>query len=111
MARYREIAADLRTRIQRGEFPVGSKLPGISALQEEYDVPGLNTIRGAQQLLVEEGMLETRQGIGVFVTSVESPRQVDVDGELALDALTKAVEHLAQAIERLADVAATAASH
>lgn len=109
MARYREIATDLRKRIQRGEFPVGSKLPGISALQEEYDVPGLNTIRGAQQLLVEEGMLETRQGVGVFVTSVESLRHVN--GEMARDALTKAVERLAQAVEHLADHVTTTANH
>jgi DNA-binding GntR family transcriptional regulator len=111
MARYREIADDLRARIQRGEFPVGSKLPGISALMEEYDVPGLNTIRGAQQLLVEEGMLESRQGVGVFVTSAKSLRQVDIVGELTPGTLARAIEHLAQAIEHLADVVATTATH
>jgi DNA-binding GntR family transcriptional regulator len=72
---------------------------------------GLNTIRGAQQLLVEEGMLETRQGVGVFVTSTESLRQVDVVGELTPGALAQAIEHLAQAIEHLADVVATTATH
>lgn len=53
----------------------------------------------------------SRQGVGVFVTSAESLRQVDVVGEVARDALTQAIEHLAQAIEHLADVVVTTASH
>lgn len=96
MARYQEIADSLRDRIQSGEFPVGSKLPGISALQEEYEVPGLNTIRAAQQLLVEEGMLETHQGVGVFVTSSTSLTQVDV-----VDTLNRASTALSTAIAAL----------
>jgi len=58
MARYHEVAASLRERIQAGEFPIGSRLPPISRLQGEYDVSGLNTIREAQQRLVKEGLLE-----------------------------------------------------
>ncbi|MDN5854878.1 MAG: GntR family transcriptional regulator, partial [Actinomycetia bacterium] len=64
MSRYREIADDLRERIQSGEFPVDSRLPGIIALQERYDVRGLNTIRAAQQALVQEGILRTERGVG-----------------------------------------------
>lgn len=96
MARYHEIADDLRRRIQAGEFQVGSKLPGISALQGEYGVPGLNTIRAAQQLLVEEGMLATRQGVGAFVTSTESLKGVDV-----VDTLKRASAALNTAINAL----------
>lgn len=97
MARYREIADDMRSKIRSKEWPVGFQLPGISALQQTYDVPGLNTIRAAQQLLVEEGMLETRQGVGAFVISTESLREVDVTAELtrARDALTKALAAMA----------------
>jgi DNA-binding GntR family transcriptional regulator len=29
---------------------------------EHYRVPGLNTIRQARQLLVDDGLVETRQG-------------------------------------------------
>ena len=67
MARYREIAVDLRQRFAAGEFSPGEQLPAIAALQQHYDVPGLNTIRQAQQLLVEDGLVETRQGVGAFV--------------------------------------------
>ncbi|MGH3226319.1 MAG: GntR family transcriptional regulator [Streptosporangiaceae bacterium] len=82
MARYQEIADSLRSRIQSGEFPEGARLPGISALMKEYQVPGLNTIRAAQQLLVDEGMLETRQGVGAFVTADRPVRDLDVVEEL-----------------------------
>ena len=83
MARYREIADDLRAKIQAGIYPVGTKLPSISDLQEQYDVPALNTIRGAQQVLVDEGMLETRQGVGAFVIAADSLGELDVTATLA----------------------------
>ena len=83
MARYRDIAADLRTRIVGGEFAPGDQLPPITALMEHYKVPGLNTIRQAQQLLVDDGLVETRQGVGSFVLRTEPvPRPVDVLAEL-----------------------------
>lgn len=96
MARYREIADSLRQRIQAGEWPVGGKLPGISTLQEEYRVPGLNTIRAAQQILVEEGMIVTQQGVGAIVKSTRSLRDVDV-----VRMLTTASGALATAIAAL----------
>ena len=71
-ARYREVADSLRDRISNNEFPVGSALPPITHLQAHYDVSGLNTIRQAQRMLIDEGMLEPRQGIGVFVVSTTS---------------------------------------
>ena len=71
MARYRDIAADLKTRIVGGEFAPGDQLPPITALMEHYRVPGLNTIRQAQQLLVDDGLVETRQGVGSFVLRAE----------------------------------------
>jgi DNA-binding transcriptional MocR family regulator len=75
MARYHEIADDLRTRIQNGEWQVGDKLPGIAALQTYYRVEqSLGTIRKAQQLLVADGMLRTEQGLGAFVTATRPTR-------------------------------------
>jgi len=64
MAKYMEIADDLRERISSGEYPVGSKLPGIPTLQKKYNVPGLNTIRDAQRILIVEGLLRPEQGGG-----------------------------------------------
>ncbi len=100
MARYRDVAEDLRRRIAGGEFSPGQQLPSIAALQEHYDVPGLNTIRQAQQLLVDDGLVETRQGVGAFVLRAEAePRAVDVLAELrsARTAINRAIAALERA--------------
>ena len=53
------------------------------ANDRHYRVPGLNTIRQAQQLLVDDGLVETRQGVGSFVLRTDPvPRPVDVLAEL-----------------------------
>lgn len=96
MTGYREIADSLRARIRAGEFPVGAKLPGIGALRAEYDGVALNTVRSAQQLLVREGMLTTRRGVGAFVASADPVDEVDV-----LAALRQAEATLARAIVAL----------
>jgi DNA-binding GntR family transcriptional regulator len=100
MARYRDIASDLKHRIAGGEFPVGGQLPSISDLMEHYRVPGLNTIRQAQQLLVDDGMIETRHGVGAFVLRTQpQPRPVDLLAELraARASLNRAIAALENA--------------
>lgn len=94
---YRNVYSALRARIEAGEFAVGDRLPSISALQEQYGVRSLSTIRSAQELLAEDGMVRTEQGRGVFVTSTESMRSIDVDG-----ALGAALEQIGRARAALA---------
>lgn len=63
-------------------------------------MPGLNTIPQAQQLLVDDGLVETRQGVGAFVISLEpTGREVDVVAELraARAAIDPALAALARA--------------
>ena len=67
-APYLQVADDLRTRIQSGEWAVGEKLPGRSILAEHYDV-GANVIQRATERLIIEGVLEGRAGSGTFVRS------------------------------------------
>lgn len=82
MAQYHDIADALRTRIAAGEFALGDKLPSIAELMDAYDVRSLGTVRAAQQLLAEEGLIETRQGIGAFVIATESLKAIDIPTEL-----------------------------
>ncbi|HUZ23185.1 MAG TPA: GntR family transcriptional regulator [Streptosporangiaceae bacterium] len=90
--RYQQIADDLRKRLAKGEFPKGSALPGISALQDEYDVRGLNTIRQAEAILQEEGLIEPAQGRGTFVVALPQPA-----GDL--EAVRKDVADLKEVLE------------
>ena len=96
--RYRAIAEELRERIDRGLYPVGSKLPSIAALMKEFDVKGLNTVRDAQQMLVNEGLLRPEQGVGVWVIAkTAEPKttlQILDDLRRAQSALGRAIAHL-----------------
>ncbi|MFE2445461.1 GntR family transcriptional regulator [Streptomyces sp. NPDC059426] len=64
--RIHEIASDLRTRIDGGEFAAGSKLPSTRELTEQYDISA-QAIARVVSLLKADGVVEGRQGAGVFV--------------------------------------------
>ncbi|GGB21325.1 FadR/GntR family transcriptional regulator [Allosediminivita pacifica] len=62
-----EMIADLRRRIATGEFPVGSRLPSEARLCEEAGV-SRTVVREAVAALRADGLLQPRQGSGVYVT-------------------------------------------
>lgn len=64
--KYREIAADLRRRIDAGEYPPGAALPAEKKLIERYSAAH-GTIRQALAVLRDEGITESRVGSGVYV--------------------------------------------
>jgi GntR family transcriptional regulator len=63
---YLRIAADLRNRINSGEYRIGDQIPTLPALAERYDVSE-TTIRNALALLRNEGLIETRARAGTRV--------------------------------------------
>ncbi|MFD4505111.1 GntR family transcriptional regulator [Streptomyces sp. NPDC058457] len=62
----RQIADDLRARIDDGEFGPGARLPGEPALVRDYGVAKM-TANGALKLLVTEGVAVSRPGSGTYV--------------------------------------------
>ncbi len=66
--RYREIAADLRARVEAGEFAAGGLLPSEAELSARYGASRV-TVRRALDLLRDEGILDARQGFGWFVAA------------------------------------------
>ncbi|SHM47068.1 FadR/GntR family transcriptional regulator [Actinacidiphila paucisporea] len=60
----------LRGQILGGQWPVGTKLPGETALAASLGV-GRSTVREAVRALAEAGLVRSRQGAGVFVVSTE----------------------------------------
>jgi GntR family transcriptional regulator len=69
---YRQIADDLRRRIEAGELPPGSRLPTEIELMAEYDA-SRNTVRDARKLLMTRGVVETLPGQGTYVLKPREP--------------------------------------
>ncbi|WP_431240106.1 FadR/GntR family transcriptional regulator [Mycolicibacterium aichiense] len=60
----------LLSRIRDGEWPLGHRLPGETTLAAQLGV-GRSTLREAIRELAGKGVLDSRQGAGVFVIALE----------------------------------------
>ena len=63
---YAQIADALRERIVKGEWAIGSQIPTLPELAQEFGV-GLITVRQAVQVLKSEKLVVPEQGRGTFV--------------------------------------------
>ena len=70
---YRQIADDLRQRIESGELAPGTQLPTEIELREHYNNASRNTIRDAIRSLSSRGLVVARPGRGTFVTEKITP--------------------------------------
>lgn len=73
---YRQLEALLKSDIESGEFPAGSKLPTENELVELYHVSRV-TVRKALDGLSQQGYLERRSGKGTFVAEEKLQRTLD----------------------------------
>ncbi|MFG1999734.1 GntR family transcriptional regulator [Spirillospora sp. NPDC048911] len=65
-ARYREIAAELREKIESGHYPPGGNLPGYGELTSAYGV-GRGVVRSALSLLEADGLIQVVKKRGIIV--------------------------------------------
>jgi DNA-binding FadR family transcriptional regulator len=72
-----QAAEVLLNRVRTGEWALGGKLPSETALAAELGV-GRSTVREAIRGLAGQGVLEPRQGLGVFVTALDVAEDWDV---------------------------------
>ncbi|WP_405648753.1 FadR/GntR family transcriptional regulator [Streptomyces sp. NBC_00019] len=68
-----QAAERLREQIASGHWAVGSKLPGETTLARDLGV-GRSTVREALRALAGAGLVQPRQGAGVFVLTTEPTR-------------------------------------
>ncbi|NQV15660.1 GntR family transcriptional regulator, partial [bacterium] len=61
-----QLAESIRQDILAGSLPAETAIPSVRQISVEY---GLNpqTVLNATQLLIQEGLLEKRRGLGMFV--------------------------------------------
>src|SRR5882757_4412512 len=69
---YRYIANDLRAKITSGMLAPNAKLPAEGELSDQYEA-SRNTVREAIRRLMDEGLLESRPGRGIFVARELDP--------------------------------------
>jgi DNA-binding GntR family transcriptional regulator len=103
---YQRIYNALLLRLAEPEWKIGEKLPSISELQARYEVSSLNTVRRAQQMLVDEGYLRTEQGRGAFVIAHPSPPAEQERIAAALEIIDSAMHQLTRARRLLSPPAA-----
>jgi len=101
--RYRQIAADLRARIESGEFPPGSMLPAERRLETHYGAAQA-TVRHAIDVLREAGLAEPEHGVGVWVREPPQPGPSEYEVLLGrideMDEIVRRLEERMSAVER-----------
>lgn len=70
--KYHQIADQLRGQIASGALAPGQRLPSEPDLAAQYDA-SRNTVRLAIALLTNQGLVESRQGLGTFVHETAKP--------------------------------------
>lgn len=78
---YVKVAETIRGRIRQGLYGVGELIPNSQELEEEFKVSNI-TIRKALQLLVSDGLVSRRRGVG---TRVAEPRNQKTTIEITSD--------------------------
>jgi GntR family transcriptional regulator len=77
---YRQIAEDLRAKIESGELARGNQLATEIELREQYNA-SRNTVRDAIKWLTTLGLVETRPGQGTFVVEKINPFVTTLTGD------------------------------
>jgi 2-aminoadipate transaminase len=68
-----DIVASVRSEVERGRLPAGSRLPPVRSLERSLGI-SKNTVKAAYDELCEQGLCETRAREGVFVAKRFSQR-------------------------------------
>ena len=84
-----QLAWALRSRIADGQLTPGQRLPGLRDLAQDSGV-NVNTVRAVYQRLDQEGLIESQQGSGTFVSATPSTRSPA--GKIAAGAAREAFE-------------------
>ena len=75
---YRQLRDLVVQRILDGSFPEGEAVPSVRQVASDYNINHL-TVAKAYQELVDEGLLEKRRGLGMFV--LNGAREALTDNE------------------------------
>lgn len=79
---YRQVMDQIKLQITAGQLEAGQQLDSVSSLSSRLKVNPM-TISKAYGFLVEEGVVERRKGVGIFVAEVKQEK-IDRDRQRVL---------------------------
>jgi GntR family transcriptional regulator len=68
---YLQIAETIRSRILEGHYIPGDLIPSYQELEKEFSVSNI-TIRKAIEILVRDGIINRKRGVGTIVSEIDS---------------------------------------
>lgn len=74
--RYQMLADQVADQIALGHYPIGSKLPSIRALSQQYHV-SITTAQHAYLILEAKGLIQAKQKSGFYVQHTHAPQLVE----------------------------------
>jgi len=86
---YRQVIEQVRRLIMTGQIAEGERLESVNKLSTRLKVNPM-TISKAYGFLVQEGLLERRRGVGLFVARLRSGDKKEIKSSLLEEALRKA---------------------
>jgi GntR family transcriptional regulator len=90
---YRQVMDQIKLQITAGQLAAGQQLESVSNLSARLKVNPM-TISKAYGFLVEEGVVERRKGVGIFVAKVKQEK-IDRDRQRVLGEALRDVAGLA----------------
>ena len=81
---YRQLRDRVVAMILDGDLKEGDPLPSVRTVSAEYRVNPLTVLKGYQQL-VDEGLVEARRGLGMFVREGAAKLLLRAERERFLD--------------------------
>jgi DNA-binding GntR family transcriptional regulator len=100
--KYERIAGELRAGIRGGKYAPGSRLPSKSELRAMHEASD-GPVNEAISVLRSEGLVETRQGSGIFVCD-PLPEEARSEYEAVMarvDAIAEEVRRLREQVAEL----------
>lgn len=64
--KWQDVKDDIEYKILTGVFAVGERIPTTRKISKDYDI-GLSTAQKVLNILCEEGVIESKRGVGYFV--------------------------------------------
>jgi GntR family transcriptional regulator len=86
---YRQVMNQIRRQVMTGQLATGEQLESVKSLSTRLKVNPM-TISKAYGFLVEEGLVERRRGIGLFVNHVRADARRRLQQTMLREAFDKA---------------------